>query len=303
MRTVRFTLVRLVGMLIVLTVVPTVPAAIQFFAPGGENGQLIHQQVAFAARLPLLFAAITGAWQQVLAILPIPPAGILSGLEISLFLVVASVVLAALVGMPIGIYAAVKKKHWFRHVGPLGGLVAQSLPTFLVASLLQLQFADIWHILPVGGWQSPESAVLPIVSLAAGNVGYLAKFTQAGMTEVLQQDFIVSAKARGLPGWKIIMRHALRPASLSTVTFFGPQAAMLINNTLLLQAIFQIPGLSGALGEQMSATPQGGGIQGVPTPFGTSGDTVLVFFLLAFVILFVNLLIDILYRLLNPRTA
>lgn len=301
MKTARYALTRLLGMILVLAIVPTVPAILSFFAPHSGNAGL--QQVTFAQRLPGLFSAITGAWQQVLQILPIPPTNILSGLGVSLFLVLMSIILGAVIGMPLGIYAAVKRKLWFSHIGPLGGLVAQSLPTFLVASLLQLQFADIWHVLPIGGWQSPQSAILPVVSLAAGNVGYLAKFTQAGMTEVLQQDFIVSAKARGLPGWKVIVRHALRPASLSTVTFFGPQAAMLINNTLLLQAIFQIPGLSGALGEQMSVTPQGGGIQGVATPFGTSGDTVLVFFLLAFVILFINLLIDLLYRLLNPRAV
>lgn len=297
MKTVRYLLARLLGMIVVLAVVPTVPAILSLFVTHG--GQSAVSQGTVSA----LVTAISSAWEQVLQILPVPPANILSGLLVSLLLVVLSVLLGAVVGMPIGIYAAVKKKQWFRHVGPMAGLVAQSLPTFLVASLLQLQFADIWHILPVGGWQSPASAILPVVSLAAGNVGYLAKFTQAGMTEVLQQDFIVSAKARGLPGWKVILRHALRPASLSTVTFFGPQAAMLINNTLLLQAIFQIPGLSGALGEQMSVTPQGGGIQGVATPFGTSGDTVLIFFLLAFVILFTNLLIDLLYRLLNPRAA
>jgi len=234
----RFIVFRILGMVVVLMAVPLAPAIVNFFQPGGTNSQLLSQFQPLGVRMDALGKGLMAAEQHVLILFPLPSGSILYGLGVSLILVFASIALAAVVGMPLGIYAAVKKKHWFRHIGPLGGLVAQAIPTYLMASLLQLNFAILWHVFPVGGWHSPASAVLPIVSLAAGNVGYIAKFTQAGMNEAMQQDYIISAKARGLPGWKLVLRHALRPASIAMITFFGPQSAMLINNPLLLQVLF-----------------------------------------------------------------
>ncbi len=254
-------------MVLVLLAVVALPAVITFFDPGGPNQTMIFHHVPLGARVTALWQSIIGQEQSVSSLLSMPPAIFMQDLFVSLLLVFGSVVIAAVIGVPLGTYAAINNKHWFRHIGPLGALIAQGIPTYVVATVLQITVGDMWRILPASGWDSPLSVVLPIVSLAAGNVGYIAKFMQAGMTDVLQKEYIISAKARGLSRFKVITRHALRPAALSTITFFGPQTAMLINNTLLLQSIFSIPGISMLLGEQMS------GIQGVPQILGASGNT------------------------------
>jgi ABC-type dipeptide/oligopeptide/nickel transport system permease component len=172
----------------------------------------------------------------------------------------------------------------------MGAMTAQSIPPYVWSVGLIFWFAATHRWFPLQGWNSPKAVVLPMIALAAGNVGYLAKFIQAGMTEVLQKHYIVHARARGVPEWAVLWRHAMRPAMVATVTFLGPQAAMLVANLVIVESVFQIPGLANILG---------GSAFGV---YGQSNSEV-SFLILAFMILVLNLIIDISYRYLNPMTA
>ena len=234
----------------------------------------------------------------------IPSQELTAGIEVSLMLALGSVLLAALPAIPLGIWAALHQKRWFAHVGPVASLFLQGVPTFVVAVWLQTYVAEAWGILPSAGWTSPTSAVLPMVALAVGNVAYLTKFMQAGMTAALADDHVVGARARGLSRARVAVRHAFRPALLSTVTFFGTQTAYLINNTLVISAVFRIPGLATALGSVMY-NPPGSGLYGqfpgVANPFGTTGSVPVVFFLFALITMLFNLTVDASYRFLDPR--
>lgn len=293
----RFLGYRIIGMAAVLAAVVAVPTIITFYEPGGEQTTLARQGTLHGAGLGLLLSQIGQAERSIPAAFNFPGHVFVNALVISLILVFGSILVGAIVAIPLGIYAAVYHKSWFRHVGTLGALTAQGIPTYVVAVGLQFIFAVLLKWFPLSGWNSPLSAVLPTVALAFGNVGYIAKFMQAGMTEVLQQPYIVSTRARGLHEWTVILRHAFRPAVLATVTFFGPQAAMLINQTLVLEAVFSLPGLAILLGGAMSALP------GVAIPYGMTGNTTLAFFLLALLTLILNFLVDVSYRALNPEVA
>lgn len=283
---------RLIGMAVVLAAVVAVAAVIVFYSqftgphypgtPVAAHGFLVMARYVWQEErdIPLDFNYPGGVFT--------------TAITSSLILIFGSIFLAALVALPLGTYAAIHNRHWLRHVGTLGTLTAQGIPPYVMAVGLLFFFATLWRWFPISGWNSPASAVLPTVALAAGNVGYMAKFMQAGMTEVLQKHYIVHARARGLSESAVLVRHALRPAVVATVTFFGPQAAMLVNNMLVVDLIFTIPGLTSILG--------GGLNGGVGTPYGQS-NTELAFFLLALMVLVLNLLIDLSYRYLNPMTA
>jgi ABC-type dipeptide/oligopeptide/nickel transport system permease component len=216
-------------------------------------------------------------------------------------LALGSVLLAAVPALPLGIWASLHRKQWFSHLGPAGAIVLQGMPTFVVAVWLQTYVGEAWRLLPSGGWTSPASAVLPTVALAAGNLAYLTKFMQAGMTAALTEDYVTGARARGLSRLRIVLRHAFRPALLSTVTFFGTQTAYLINNTVVISLIFGLPGLSSALGETMYGGAPPGTFPGLADPFGTSGNRPVVFFLSALFTMLFNLIVDMTYRFLDPR--
>ncbi len=283
---------RLVGMVLVLAAVVAVAAAISFY---GQFSGPYHPGEVIPPHGLLVLARYIGQQERDIPLDFNYPGGVfVTAVSSSLILIFGSIFLAGLVALPLGTYAAIHNRHWLRHVGTLGTLTAQGVPPYVMSVGLVFFFATLWRWFPLGGWNSPASVVLPTVALAAGNVGYMAKFMQAGMTEVLQQHYIVHARARGVPEWAVLLRHALRPSLVATVTFFGPQAAMLINNMLVIEIVFQIPGLTTILGGGLSG--------GVGSPFGQS-HTELAFFLLALMVLVLNLLIDISYRYLNPLTA
>ena len=283
---------RIFGMVVVLAAVVAASSAIVFYSRASAP----HYPGAPipAAGLTALVRYIGQSERDIPLDFNYPHGVFLTAVTSSLILIFGSIFLAALVAVPLGTYAAIHNRHWLRHVGTVGALTAQGIPPYVMAVGLIFFFATLWRIFPISGWNSPASVVLPTVALAAGNVGYMAKFMQAGMTEVLQKHYIVHARARGLPEWAVLLRHALRPAVVATVTFFGPQSAMLVNNMLVIELVFQIPGLTTILG--------GGLIAGVGSPYGQS-NTQLAFFLLAFMVLVLNLLIDLSYRYLNPLTA
>lgn len=219
----------------------------------------------------------------------------------TLFLSLGSVVLAALIGLPIGIMAAIKKRNIVAQLGATATVVAQATPSFAIAIVLQMYLAVDFHLFPVLGWGGPQYVVLPLIALAFTTVGYIAKFMQAGMNEVIKEDFIVAARARGVPEWKLILRHALRPSIFSVLTYLAPQVAMVISNTYLVESVFDVRGVSQIMNPNgFDAISQ----LGFAFPPGIQGDPVhaigMLFILGAMVLVF-NLIVDITYCVLNPR--
>jgi oligopeptide transport system permease protein len=127
----------------------------------------------------------------------------------------------------------------------LGALFAISLPSFVIGPLLVLIFAIDLQILPVGGWGSLKGLILPSLTLAAPYTAYIARLTRASMLEVLTQDYIRTARAKGLSEESVIYKHALRVAILPVISFLGPLAANLLTGSIVVENIFSIPGAGG----------------------------------------------------------
>jgi oligopeptide transport system permease protein len=127
----------------------------------------------------------------------------------------------------------------------LAALFAISLPPFVIGPLLVLLFAIYVPLLPVGGWGSFQSLILPSITLAAPYAAYIARLTRASMLEVLTQDYIRTARAKGLSENTVIYKHALRVAILPVVSFLGPLAANLLTGSIVVESIFSIPGAGG----------------------------------------------------------
>jgi oligopeptide transport system permease protein len=127
----------------------------------------------------------------------------------------------------------------------LAALFAISLPSFVIGPLLVLVFAIYIPLFPVGGWGTIQSLILPSITLAAPYTAYIARLTRGSMLEVLSQDYIRTARAKGLSERKVIYKHALRVAILPVVSFLGPLAANLLTGSIVVESVFSIPGAGG----------------------------------------------------------
>jgi oligopeptide transport system permease protein len=152
---------------------------------------------------------------------------------------------ATIGGVWLGSLAAAKQHTWTDRTAMLAALFAISLPTFVIGPLLVLVFAIYIPVLPVGGWGTLQSLILPSITLAAPYTAYIARLTRASMLEVLTQDYIRTARAKGLSENAVIYKHALRVAILPVVSFLGPLAANLLTGSIVVESIFSIPGAGG----------------------------------------------------------
>jgi oligopeptide transport system permease protein len=164
------------------------------------------------------------------------------GLPVSGMLGVAALVLATFGGIWLGTLAAIKPHTWVDTTAMFGALALISLPMFVIGPLLILFFAIWLRWLPVGAWTSWTSLVLPSVTLAGPYIAYIARLMRSSLLEVLSQDFIRTARAKGLDETKTVYRHAMKVAVLPVVSFLGPLAANLLTGSLVVETIFNIPG-------------------------------------------------------------
>jgi oligopeptide transport system permease protein len=153
--------------------------------------------------------------------------------------------LATIAGVFVGSLAASYQHSWIDRSAMFGALVAISLPSFVIGPLLILIFAIYTRLLPVGGWGTLRSLILPSITLAAPYAAYIARLTRASMLEALTQDFVRTARAKGLPESQVIYKHALKVAILPVVSFLGPLAANLLTGSIVVENIFSIPGAGG----------------------------------------------------------
>ncbi len=166
-------------------------------------------------------------------------------LPVTLALGGVAFLLAAAGGIWLGTLAAMHQHTWRDAGAMLLALAAISLPSYIVGPLLILVFGLELHWLPVGGWGSWRELILPAVTLAAPAMAAIARLMRGSMVETLQQDFVRTARAKGLRESVVVYRHALRIAVLPVVSYLGPLAAHLLTGSIIVETIFHIPGAGG----------------------------------------------------------
>lgn len=162
---------------------------------------------------------------------------------VSLELGLVSIGIAILVGIPAGALAAVKRNGWQDYVTMLLATIGVSVPSFVIAALLIYLFAIKLALLPAAMWGSASYVVLPALALAGHPTAFIVRLTRSSMLEVLGQDYIKTAKAKGLSPFLVIYRHALKNALIPVVTYIGPMAAGILTGSFVIETIFAIPGL------------------------------------------------------------
>ena len=170
---------------------------------------------------------------------------ILTGFPVSLTLGGTAMLLALLLGVTAGCLAALRQNSAADHAVMTVSMTGISIPNFVMAPLLVLVFAVYLGWLPAAGLGqgSPRNLVLPVIALALPQIAYLSRLTRGSMIEVLRSNFIRTARAQGLPTWKVIVKHALKPALLPVVSYLGPATAHVITGSVVIEQIFAVPGL------------------------------------------------------------
>jgi ABC-type dipeptide/oligopeptide/nickel transport system permease component len=205
----------------------------------------------------------------------------------SLQLALASTVIALLVGVPLGIIAAVRRGTWLDQSAMALALLGQSVASFWLALMLILVFSVNLHWLPVSGYQGVQYLVLPSVALSVWLLALLARLTRSGMLEVLSEDYVRTARAKGLRNWAVLTHHALRNTLIPLVTMTGLSLGWQLGGALVIESVFAWPGLGLLLLESVLRRDY---------PVVLAGIT-----LLATVFIVLNLVVDLLYVYVDPR--
>jgi oligopeptide transport system permease protein len=199
-----------------------------------------------------------------------------------------AMLLAIVVGVPMGILAALRANRITDYLLMLFANLGFAVPSFLVATLLIYFFAGKWGFFPTNGWTSWDSKVLPVVALSLGPLTYFARIVRGQMLETLQQDYVRTAKAKGLRWKRVVVVHVLRNSLIPAVTAAGPLLGFLVTGSFIIENIFAIPGI---------------GRYYVTSVSGRDYSTVMgITVLLAILIIVANMIVDILYGYLDPRT-
>jgi peptide/nickel transport system permease protein len=211
---------------------------------------------------------------------------VLERMPTTLSLTCLAVALGIAVAMPVGIYSAVRRNSIVDHTATVVVLLGQSMPVFWIGIMLMLLFAVKWRLLPVSGWDTWASMVLPAVTLGAFTTPLFMRLIRSSMLEVINLDYVRTARAKGVAELLVICRHALRNAALPIVTVIGLQFGLLLGGAVLTETVFAVPGVGRLIV---------GAIRQLDFPIVQAGV-----FLLGMIIVMVNLLVDVLYVYLNP---
>ncbi|MBN8190547.1 MULTISPECIES: ABC transporter permease [Bacillaceae] len=209
------------------------------------------------------------------------------GFPISFELGMTTLVIAVLSGIILGVLAALRHNGIIDYMAMTFAVLGISIPNFVMATLLIQQVAVTWGILPVATWTSWRHMILPTLALATGPMAIIARLTRSSMLEVLTQDYIRTARAKGLSPVKIVVKHALRNALLPVVTVLGTLAAGILTGTFVIEQIFAIPGMGKYFVESINQ-------RDYPVIMGTT------VFYSAFLIIML-FLVDLAYGFLDPR--
>jgi oligopeptide transport system permease protein len=164
---------------------------------------------------------------------------------VSLRLGLTAIVIATFTGVGLGVLAALRQNQAADYLTVGVAIIGVTIPSFVTAPLLQLLFGSKLGILPIAGWDKGAipNMVLPVTVLALPQIAIISRLTRAGMIEALQSNWVRTARAKGLPEHQIVTRHALRAAILPLISYLGPACAGLLTGSLVVERIFNLPGL------------------------------------------------------------
>lgn len=150
---------------------------------------------------------------------------------------------ALMLGIPLGVFAAIRRNTWIDYTASSLGMIGISIPTFVVGPLLVLLFAIQLGWFSASGWYTASDRVLPAIVLGLAYAAPISRLTRGGMLEILHQDFIRTARAKGASEFRVVTRHALRGGLLPVVAYLGPAVAGILTGSFIIETIFQIPGI------------------------------------------------------------
>ncbi len=209
------------------------------------------------------------------------------GLPPTATLAAVAFLISVAVGLPLGMVAAVKRNSPVDYLSVLFATVFASVPGFVLGILMVVVLSVEWHILPTGGWGSPSHVVMPAVALAALPAAFIARVTRASVLEVLGQDYVRTARAKGLPSSLVHYRHVLRNSLIPILTLLGPLLAFLVTGSFIIETVFSVPGIGRLF------------VQGIfQRDYGLIMGLVLFY---SFAIAVINLVVDLLYAVVDPR--
>ncbi|MDR4434392.1 dipeptide ABC transporter permease DppB [Bacillus tequilensis] len=209
------------------------------------------------------------------------------GFPVSFELGMTAIVIAVISGLVLGVIAALRRNGFLDYAAMSLAVLGISIPNFILATLLIQQFAVNLKLFPAATWTSPIHMVLPTAALAVGPMAIIARLTRSSMVEVLTQDYIRTAKAKGLSPFSIIVKHALRNALMPVITVLGTLVASILTGSFVIEKIFAIPGMGKYFVESINQ-------RDYPVIMGTT-----VFYSVILIIML--FLVDLAYGLLDPR--
>lgn len=211
---------------------------------------------------------------------------IADGMKTSAKLGLIAACIALVFGVVLGAVAALRRNKIIDKVIMVITTAFVSMPSFIMGTLLLLSFAVRWPIFPANG-STAEGLVLPIITLSLYPMAYITRLTRSSMLDVLGQDYIRTARAKGVSGWKIIFGHALKNSLIPVITYFGPMLAYIVTGSLVVEQIFAVPGIGRNFVSSITN-------RDYPLIMGTT-------IVLATLIVIMNLVSDILYKVVDPR--
>jgi ABC-type dipeptide/oligopeptide/nickel transport system permease component len=212
---------------------------------------------------------------------------VLARMPTTLLLTLLAMGLSLAIALPLGVLSAVRRNSIFDHTATFAVFLGTSMPVFWTGIMLILLFAVQMRVLPVSGWESWSALILPAVTLASFSTPLLLRIVRSSMLEVVNLDYVRTARAKGVSEWLVIWHHALVNAALPLVTVAGLQFGLLLGGAVITETVFAVPGVGRLIV---------GAIRQLDFPIVQAGV-----FLLALIIVIVNFTVDLLYVYLNPQ--
>ncbi|MGL4737341.1 MAG: ABC transporter permease [Cellulosilyticaceae bacterium] len=206
---------------------------------------------------------------------------------VSLQLAVVALIFATVFGILLGIIAALRRNGWPDYLCTIIAIIGISVPSFIMSTVMIDVFAVKLHLVPTSGWGKLENRILPTIALSLMPLAYIARMMRSSMIEVMGQDYIKTAKAKGLSSTQVVLKHALRNAIIPVTTVVGITAANMVVGSFIIEKIFRIPGLGKYFTQSVFN-------RDYPVILGTT-----IFY--SAILIFMNFIVDILYVIIDPR--
>ncbi|MDD1501167.1 MULTISPECIES: ABC transporter permease [Lysinibacillus] len=212
---------------------------------------------------------------------------IAEGFPVSLTLGIEAMLLAIGFGVLIGVIAALYHNRWPDYLATTFAVLGISVPSFILAGLMQYFLAYKLQLFPISGWKGFAYSILPALAIALSHMGFIAKLVRSSMLDQNNSDYVKMARAKGIGKWTIVFRHTLRNALLPVVTYLGPLTAAVVTGSFIVESIFAVPGLGKHFVQSITN-------RDYTVIMGTT-----VFY--AIILLFAVFIVDILYSVIDPR--